>query len=215
MMEGLNLIKIRCEHICHESPPEQLIYANIKMFWKIKNVLTHPTSIWALWPKGSCQILIHVTSFHLFRVGVYTCDPLCSPSTCKLKIMRMLNLNKKFHALVYMWKWKLAPFIECDVTSAMSCDCSEDLCSVLPWSCGSLPSSMWMSTLCCFPRRQSVYTWLVSGKLPSLWDSGLWSLHWPRLHASVLGCKPPADLNFCNAHPSLPFSSLLVREDFL
>ena len=122
--------------------------------------------------------------------------PCCSFPVCKitLQITGMVNLIKSIPMSVYMWKWRFIPFIECDVVSAMSCGCFDNLCSSLPWSCGSLIFSMWMSTMCCFLRRQSVYNWLVSGKLPGFWAeaSGLctdpgsawsWVLCWdpPRL----------------------------------
>lgn len=157
-------------------------------------------------PRGSIPPSILIWCIHSF-------SPFCTLLICKIKLQIMMMVNviqKSIHMYVYIWQWNVVPFIECDLASAMSLDCFEVLyCFTLElWP---LIFSMWMRTLCYFPRRQSVHAPMVSGKLPGLWakasdlcmDPGF-------LYRSCAG-TPSADLTSCNADakPSCVFYSQL------
>lgn len=119
-------------------------------------VLTHVASSHHLFWSGKCILLVHFALSLLVKLNnrlwgrwiwskAFTCMFTCGSGSL-------------FHLLNVMWP---QPH---HVTALKICA----LCYL-----GAVVSffffPMWMSTLCCFPRHQSVHTWMVSSKLPELW----------------------------------------------
>lgn len=185
-------------------------------FFPLKNILLS-SNLNSVWSKCSGKLLTHVASSYCpfgSNKWISFFSSFCTFLICKIKlqITRMVNMIKSLYMCAYMWKWKVVPFIECDVALAMSHDCFEAL-YYFTLELWSLIFSMWMSTLCYFPRRQSVHTWMVSSKLPGLWakasdlciDSGLLCQSWAG--------TPSADLTSCNADAK-PFYLLYSQLEY-